>query len=136
MYIHNIDLHYHAGQERAEGFSLADHLIHARLTGRKILGLTDHLGRYLNPKREGSHYHASVGGLLQYRAEMDALKTDFNDLTFFTSLLRRLDRDSPLPRQAARSDQTQAIPDPARVRQRPSLIDDEKTREIRVRGSF
>lgn len=83
MHIHNIDLHYHAGQERAEGVSLADHLNHARLTGRKILGITDHLGRYLSPKREGRHYQASAGGLLQYRAEMDALKADFNDLTLY-----------------------------------------------------
>jgi len=76
-------IHYHAGQERTEGVSLADHLIHARLTGRKILGITDHLGLYLNPKREGCHYEASVGGLLQYRAEMDALKADFHDLTLY-----------------------------------------------------
>lgn len=83
MYIHNIDIHYHAGQERSEEASLADHLVHARLTGRKILGITDHLGRYLNPKREGRHYQASVGGLLQCRAEMDKLKADFSDLKLY-----------------------------------------------------
>lgn len=83
MHIHNIDLHYHAGQERAEGVSLEDHLVHARLTGRKVLGITDHLGLYLNPKREGRHYGASAEGLLQYRADLDALKADFPDLTLY-----------------------------------------------------
>ncbi len=81
--IHTIDLHYHAGQERAEGVALAPHLQHARLTGRKILGLTDHLGKYLNAQKPGRHYAASVEGLRDYRADMDAHKDTFPDLTLF-----------------------------------------------------
>jgi len=83
MHIHNIDLHYHAGQERGEGVSLEDHLVHARLTGRKILGVTDHLDLYLNSKRAGRHYEASAGGLLRYHADLYALKAGFPDLTLY-----------------------------------------------------
>ncbi len=83
MHIHNVDLHYHAGQERAEGVSLSDHLQHARLTGRRLIGITDHLGLYLNARKPGRHYEASVDGLRAYRAELDALKPEFPDLKLY-----------------------------------------------------
>ncbi len=81
--IHTVDLHYHAGQERVEGVALAPHLQHARLTGRKVLGLTDHLGKYLNAQKPGRHYTATVAGLRDYRADMDAHKETFPDLTLY-----------------------------------------------------
>lgn len=83
LHIHNIDLHYHAGQERAEGVGLEEHLLHARLSGRTVLGITDHLGLYLNPSRPSRHYQAGVDGLLEYRAETDSLKDDYDDLTMY-----------------------------------------------------
>jgi len=52
--IHNIDLHYHAGQERQQGTTLEGYLDHAALTGRIILGITDHLEKYIgNPLSPG-----------------------------------------------------------------------------------
>ena len=50
MFIYQVDLHYHTGQERQTGASVRDYLEHARMTGRKILGITDHLSLYLGYK--------------------------------------------------------------------------------------
>ena len=86
LHIHNVDLHYHAGQERPPGTTLAGHLEHAAMTGRVVLGLTDHLERYLCPPR-ASHgpplYERSVAGLQAYRADVDCLRGQFPALTLF-----------------------------------------------------
>jgi len=47
-HVHNIDLHYHAGQERQSGTTLEGYLKHAVITGRVVLGLTDHLEKYIS----------------------------------------------------------------------------------------
>ena len=86
LYVHNIDLHYHAGGERPPGTTLAGHLEHAVWTGRTVLGLTDHLERYLCPPRrsEGSPlYERSVAGLQAYRADVDRVRSQFPALTLF-----------------------------------------------------
>jgi len=86
LYVHNIDLHYHAGQERPEGTTLAGHLEHAAWTGRIVLGLTDHLERYLCPPRSSEGpplYERSVAGLQAYRADVDGLRDRFLGLTLF-----------------------------------------------------
>jgi len=46
MQIHNIDLHYHAGQERQAGVTLTEYIDYAQKTARKILGITDHYHLY------------------------------------------------------------------------------------------
>jgi histidinol phosphatase-like PHP family hydrolase len=82
MYIYQMDFHYHAGQERNEK-SLKEHLEHARRTGRKILGLTDHYGLYL-PTYNGSKqeiYTRSMEGLKQYADELDSLRDEYSDIT-------------------------------------------------------
>jgi len=84
--IHSIDLHYHAGQERQPGKTLADYLAHAVMTGRVILGVTDHLERYIaNPLTPTEHplYEQSVAGFMQYRADVDALRDAFPTLKLF-----------------------------------------------------
>jgi hypothetical protein len=86
LYVHNIDLHYHAGQERPAGTTLAGHLEHATLTGRTVLGCTDHLERYLclpRPSAGPPLYERSVAGLQAYRADVDRLRGQFPALTLF-----------------------------------------------------
>jgi hypothetical protein len=86
LYVHNIDLHYHAGQERPPDTTLAGHLEHAVWTGRTVLGLTDHLERYLGPPRTSDRpplYERSVAGLQAYRADVDQLRAQFPGLTLF-----------------------------------------------------
>ncbi len=75
LYPHNIDLHYHAGQERPIGTTLDGHLEHALLTGRKVVGLTDHLEFYIGQppsnRKPMFTYEQSVAGLLRYREDVD-----------------------------------------------------------------
>lgn len=76
MHIHNVDLHYHAGQERDAGTSLADYLDHAVVTGRVVLGLTDHYSRYGDPLRTDREYpyEQTLAGLRAYYDDVEALR--------------------------------------------------------------
>lgn len=80
MYVYNIDLQYHAGQERRAGRSLADYLDHAAATGRRVVGLTDHIEIYLGDNDKTGPYERSVAGLAAYRADVDAIRTDYPDM--------------------------------------------------------
>ncbi len=73
---HNVDLHYHAGSERSGETSLRFYLDHARMTGRLLVGVTDHLERY-DPKRLRNPYGPGADGWANYRAELDSLKPEF-----------------------------------------------------------
>ncbi len=85
--IHNIDLHYHAGQERQPGQTLADYMRHAQMTGRIIVGVTDHLERYIGippaPPEKAPLYAQSVEGVLRFRADVAAVQQDFPALRLF-----------------------------------------------------
>ena len=87
LYIYSIDLHYHAGQERQPGTTLEGYLEHAVITGRVVLGVTDHLERYigspLSPINRALPYEQSVAGLVAYRAEVDRLRGRFPSLEVF-----------------------------------------------------
>jgi len=69
QHVHQLDFHYHAGSERSEGTSCYDNLNHARVTGRLILGATDHLERY-DPNRIRNPYGAGAEGLKLYCDEI------------------------------------------------------------------
>lgn len=75
LHIHNVDLHYHAGAERRGG-SLRDYLDHARMTGRLVLGVTDHMERY-DPKQPRNPYGPGAEGVRGYREELDGLAPEF-----------------------------------------------------------
>lgn len=82
--IHQMDFHYHAGQERGEK-TLREHLEHAAITGRSIVGLTDHFNKYLPteiPKGKPI-YENSIKGLRDYYNECDALRAMFPTLTLY-----------------------------------------------------
>ena len=85
--VHNIDLHYHAGQERQTGTTLKGYLDHAVVTGRVVLGVTDHLEKYigspLSPAASSPLYEQSVAGLEAYRADVDRLRSRFPSLALF-----------------------------------------------------
>jgi histidinol phosphatase-like PHP family hydrolase len=84
MHVFEIDLHYHAGQERRENKSLRDYIDFAHMTGRKILGITDHDSRYGTRLREGpQHYPQSIEGMMQYRQDLDELRSDFPSMQIF-----------------------------------------------------
>lgn len=86
MLLSEIDLHYHAGMERQGGASLADYLDHAVATGRRFIGLTDHVGRYMDGMPQHHHpgiYSPDLAGLLQYRGEMEALRPLYPELAVF-----------------------------------------------------
>lgn len=67
-YIYNIDLHYHCGLERQQGVSIDDYLNHARVTGRRIVGITDHIEKYIGCNLEDKDrlYSTGAEGLLEY----------------------------------------------------------------------
>ncbi len=83
--VHNVDLHFHAGLERQRGRTLADYLNHALVTGRVVLGITDHLGRYLAPKKtvEDPNYEQTLAGLRDFRADVDRHRGLFPALRLF-----------------------------------------------------
>ena len=87
LHPHNIDLHYHAGQERQPGTTLEGYLEHAAMTGRTILGVTDHLEKYigssLSPAWDPPLYEQSVAGLQAYRADVDALRGAYPSLRIY-----------------------------------------------------
>jgi hypothetical protein len=82
--IHSVDLHYHAGQERQPGQTLRSYLAHAVMTGRVVVGCTDHLERYIgippSPPESAPLYAQSVAGVARYRADVDELRAEFPTL--------------------------------------------------------
>jgi len=74
--VHNIDLHYHAGSERSGECTLRDYIEHARMTGRKILGVTDHMDRYM-PERFKNPYGIGAEGWKKFREELEKLAPEF-----------------------------------------------------------
>jgi histidinol phosphatase-like PHP family hydrolase len=85
LYVHNIDLHYHAGQERQPGTTLEGYLEHAVMTGRTVLGLTDHLEKYIGDPLSSAQkpplYTQNVQGLQAYRADVDTMRERFPSLS-------------------------------------------------------
>ncbi len=83
LLIHNIDMHYHAGRERPEDSTLDEFVQHARISGRRVLGLTDHLGKYNGRNTNGTSYEPTIKGFGQYRRDMERVQADFPDLRLF-----------------------------------------------------
>ena len=62
----HVDLHYHAGTERPAGYAARAFIDFAIATGRRIIGATDHWGRFLGLSRKPlNHYPGTLDG---YRA--------------------------------------------------------------------
>jgi len=83
--IHNVDFHYHAGQERQPGTTLEDYFEHALATGRTIIAFTDHVEAYLGDKQSvpGAPYPPGLDGLAAYRADVRRLAGRYPQLKVF-----------------------------------------------------
>jgi histidinol phosphatase-like PHP family hydrolase len=79
--IHSVDLHLHAGTERPPDMSLNEYIRLAWATGRRILGLTDHFGRFLGQSRKPlRHYPGTLDGLHTYVREIEEARERFPDM--------------------------------------------------------
>lgn len=82
--VHAVDLHYHAGMERKPGCSIVDHLHFAKVTGRWILGVTDHdyylRGEGAKTPGKAYPYEFNLSGLAQFRDEVRSAARGFPDL--------------------------------------------------------
>jgi histidinol phosphatase-like PHP family hydrolase len=83
MQIHNIDLHYHAGQERQAGVTLTEYIDYAQKTARKILGITDHYHLYFlhSPIDREFPYEKNLRGFLKFREDVESQKPLFPEMT-------------------------------------------------------
>jgi hypothetical protein len=71
LQLSHVDLHFHAGTERPAAYSLDDVVSYARATGRRVLGLTDHWGRYVRPStKELRHYTGDMPGFAEFAADV------------------------------------------------------------------
>ncbi len=88
--LHTVDLHYHAGMEREPGCSIADHLRHAQVTGRRIVGVTDHdfylRGEGAKAPGKAYPYEFSLSGLEQFRDEVRSAAKGFPELAVYFSI--------------------------------------------------
>jgi len=84
MDIYQMDFHYHAGQERGAR-TLREHLEHAEVTGRRLLGLTDHFNKYTPEARPQLRpvYEPSMKGLRDYYNEIQSLKSEFPGIKLY-----------------------------------------------------
>jgi histidinol phosphatase-like PHP family hydrolase len=79
--LHAIDLHLHAGTERPEPCTLLDLVSYAVATGRRIMCLTDHWGRFLGLSRKPlTHYPGSVEGFREFAADVREAREKYPDL--------------------------------------------------------
>lgn len=100
MGVHTIDLQYHAGQERQSGQDLDAYVEHARVTGRSVLGMTDHIEIYVGDADKPGPYEQSLAGLRAYHDDVRAMDEQTPDvqLLFAPELGSGFDFDSlPAP---------------------------------------
>ncbi len=81
LQLNGIDLHFHAGTERPEPYSLDDVISYARATGRRVLGITDHWRRYTHPARKQLHHYApDMSGFAQFAADVAEAREAHTDM--------------------------------------------------------
>lgn len=96
MSVAAFDLQYHAGQERQSGQDLSAYVEHAMITGRRVLGMTDHIEIYIGDSDKEGPYDKSLDGLRAYYDDvrrMDA-STDEVQLLFAPELGSSFDFDT------------------------------------------
>jgi len=69
--LENVDMHFHAGTERPEAYTALDFLSFAVATGRRVIGVTDHFGRFLGESRKKlNHYDGTPAGFLAFAKDV------------------------------------------------------------------
>ncbi len=75
-----VDLHIHAGTERPEPYAAVDFIRYAVATGRRIIGATDHFGRFLGrSKKKLNHYPGTLEGYRAFARDIAKAKEAFPD---------------------------------------------------------
>ena len=69
LQLSQVDLHFHAGTGRPPGVSLDSFVSFAEASGRRVLGITDHWGRFV---RDTGKVHNHYNGLMKGFAELAA----------------------------------------------------------------
>jgi histidinol phosphatase-like PHP family hydrolase len=80
-----VDLHFHAGLERETGKTLVDYVGHAWQTGRRYLGITDHVDLYIGPDSLNPDrcYPAGLQGLEEFKREFLEVRASFAEMRLF-----------------------------------------------------
>ena len=74
----NIDFHFHAGHERHPDTNMDDYFDFARMTGRRVLGVTDHFGYYFPGRDKGPRpYAGNLDGFLRFISDIDEASARF-----------------------------------------------------------
>jgi hypothetical protein len=82
LQLYQIDLHFHAGTERAPEYSAADYIDFAIASGRRIIGATDHFGRFLGGSRKTlNHYPGTLEGYERFYRDIASLRKDRQETT-------------------------------------------------------
>jgi len=80
LQLYHVDLHIHAGTERPPDLALMDFVDFAVATGRRIIGITDHFGRFLGLSRKVlNHYPGTIGGYHSLIADAKGAKLAYPD---------------------------------------------------------
>jgi histidinol phosphatase-like PHP family hydrolase len=81
LQLHQIDLHYHSGTERNSQHSVDDYLGFAVASGRKVIGVTDHWGRYFQRSHKThNHYEPTEEGFRQFASEVRGAAEGYPDV--------------------------------------------------------
>jgi hypothetical protein len=101
----NIDFHFHAGYERHPDTSMDDYLDFARMTGRLVLGVTDHFGYYFPGRDRGPRpYAGNLDGFLHFIADIDEASARFPMLRILKCPeLSAASLDNHMPDEAAQA---------------------------------
>jgi histidinol phosphatase-like PHP family hydrolase len=120
--------------ERRFGCSVADHLHFAQVTGRRIVGVTDH-DYYLrgesakNPEKTYP-YEFSLGGLEQFRDEVRSAAREFPELAVFFSIELGARRDLSAVPDALLDACDFLICEAAPLAKEPSTTDAHRLRQV------
>jgi hypothetical protein len=80
LQLYQVDLHIHGGTERPVENSLIDFTDFAVATGRKIIGVTDHFGRFLGHSRKPlNHYPGTIEGYRTLIGDVDEARSRYPD---------------------------------------------------------
>lgn len=80
LQLYQVDLHIHGGTERPPEYSLLDFITFAVSTGRRIIGITDHFGRFLGLSRKKlNHYSGTIQGYRTFIGDVGEAKSAYPD---------------------------------------------------------
>jgi len=78
--LYQVDLHIHAGTERPPALTLLDFVDFSVATGRRIIGITDHFGRYLGLSRKKlNHYPGTIKGYQSFIQDVRGARSKYTD---------------------------------------------------------